>query len=179
METRVFCDERLRRLGRWLRAAGYDTRIADAGMADGELMRLAFAEGRLVLSRDRKLLEHNGADLGAIHLQASDTEGCALELCRRVSVNWFYRPFSRCLLCNTPWRPAVAADWPDLPESIRAAGMPLWCCPTWRKVYWQGSHTDRMRAQLGRWQTRCRKGVPTGPAPLPPEGCEGRSGRGT
>jgi uncharacterized protein len=33
-ELRFLCDEMLRGLGRWLRAAGYDTVIADGGIAN-------------------------------------------------------------------------------------------------------------------------------------------------
>lgn len=40
-------------LGRWLRAAGYDTATAARGLADGELLRRAGAEGRVLLPLPR------------------------------------------------------------------------------------------------------------------------------
>lgn len=156
MEMRFLCDEMLHGLGRWLRAAGYDSRIAGMGTADADLLRQALSEGRLLLSRDRKLLEYRGAGRAVLWLEANDLEGCAMELCHRVELNWLYRPFSRCLQCNTPLRSTSAAVWPDLPDTVRASGMVLWCCPVCRKVYWEGSHVTRMRTRLQEWQRRCR-----------------------
>src|SRR5947209_12191262 len=48
---RFACDAMLGGLARWLRAAGYDASWHD-GIDDGELVRLARAEGRTVLSSD-------------------------------------------------------------------------------------------------------------------------------
>src|SRR5207244_10099328 len=52
---RLLCDEMLARLGRWLRAAGYDTAIAENGMPDAALIRRCVAENRILLTRDRHL----------------------------------------------------------------------------------------------------------------------------
>ena len=56
----LLCDRMLIRLGRWLRAAGYDTEIAADAIADRLLLDHAIREGRLLLTRDRKLAEHRG-----------------------------------------------------------------------------------------------------------------------
>ncbi|MBV9968267.1 MAG: DUF5615 family PIN-like protein, partial [Alphaproteobacteria bacterium] len=53
---RLFCDEMLARLGRWLRAAGYDTGIAEGGLPDSVLVARCLAEGRILLTRDRHLV---------------------------------------------------------------------------------------------------------------------------
>ncbi len=50
------CDAMLGGLARWLRAAGYDASWHD-GIADPELVRLANAEGRTVLSSDDDIFE--------------------------------------------------------------------------------------------------------------------------
>ena len=44
--VRLYCDEMLSRLGRWLRAAGYDTAIAESGLADTGIIAQCAAEGR-------------------------------------------------------------------------------------------------------------------------------------
>ncbi len=72
MEMRFLCDEMLHGLGRWLRAAGYDSRIAEMGAADADLLRQALSEGRLLLSGDRKLLEYRGAGRAVLWLEAND-----------------------------------------------------------------------------------------------------------
>jgi uncharacterized protein with PIN domain len=50
------CDAMLGGLARWLRAAGYDASW-HGGIADPELVRLAHAEGRTVLSSDGDVFE--------------------------------------------------------------------------------------------------------------------------
>jgi uncharacterized protein with PIN domain len=51
IDPRFACDAMLGGLARWLRAAGYDASWDD-GIDDGELIRLARAEGRTALSSD-------------------------------------------------------------------------------------------------------------------------------
>src|SRR5947209_13186005 len=51
---RFACDAMLGGLARWLRAAGYDASWHD-GIDDGELVRLAAAEVRTVLSSDEDI----------------------------------------------------------------------------------------------------------------------------
>src|SRR6266576_33679 len=55
--VRLLCDEMLARLGRWLRAAGYDTEIAAGGVPDRALVARCAGEGRVLLTRDRHLAE--------------------------------------------------------------------------------------------------------------------------
>jgi uncharacterized protein len=53
--VRLLCDEMLTGIGRWLRAAGYDTAIAASGASDDDLLAQARAEGRVLLTCDRAL----------------------------------------------------------------------------------------------------------------------------
>jgi uncharacterized protein with PIN domain len=62
-----------------------------------------------------------------------------------------WRLFTRCLICNTVLVPA-----PDLPPQARPT-LPAWSgtpsrrhCPQCGRVYWEGQHTERMRAALCR-----------------------------
>jgi uncharacterized protein len=54
-ELRFLCDEMLRGLGRWLRAAGYDTLIADGGIPDRILAQRCAMEKRVLLTKDQPL----------------------------------------------------------------------------------------------------------------------------
>jgi uncharacterized protein with PIN domain len=53
--VRLLCDEMLKGIGRWLRAAGYDTAIAQDGVADEGLLAQARVENRVLLTCDRAL----------------------------------------------------------------------------------------------------------------------------
>jgi len=151
-EPRFLVDEMLQRLGRWLRAAGYDTRIATHAEADYYLLRQAIDEGRLLLTRDRKLLEHRRAPGTVILLGAETLEDCAEELSALLDINWQHDPFSRCLVCNTLLLDANPNQRASVPPKTRAHDPAAFFCPHCNQVYWEGSHVKRMRRQLDRWQ---------------------------
>lgn len=134
------CDEMLGGMARWLRAAGYDTGMAERGAADGVLVAKAIAEHRLLLTRDRRMIERRGAWPHVVVLREQSREALALELRRKLSISWWFAPFTRCMLCNTELECA--------PNDQRGH---TWC-PTCRKIYWPGSHTWRIAAALKRWQ---------------------------
>ena len=152
VEARFLCDQMLARLGRWLRAAGYDTAIQDGPTTDRQLLQRALGEGRLLVTRDRKLIEFRQAP-GAVVLLAGNTLGdCAAELAARADLNWLHRPFSRCLVCNTPLEPAPRDARGQIPAGARALAASATWCATCGKVFWRGSHARRMRVHLEAWR---------------------------
>lgn len=150
MTCRFLCDEMLAGLGRWLRAAGFDTAQAPRGTADGLLLVLAAGEGRLFLTRDRAVMQHRAARSGVMVLEGEGMDAWAAELRHRAGLDWTHRPFSRCLLCNQALEPAAPETALALPEAVRAAGPVLWCAGC-GKAYWRGGHVRRMRSRLERW----------------------------
>src|SRR5690606_41703630 len=58
----ILCDEMLKGVGRWLRAAGYDAAIVDNGAGDDALLARARAERRLLLTCDRGFAARVGDD---------------------------------------------------------------------------------------------------------------------
>jgi len=146
---KLLCDEMLKGLCRWLRAAGYDAEQAGNGERDRDLLARARASGRVLITRDRKLQEHRGADGTLCFLECNGLDHCARELARKLGIDWHYRPFSRCLICNVPLQPAAAEATTTVPADVR--GQPLLCCPRCGRIYWEGSHVRRMREKLRRW----------------------------
>lgn len=153
---RLICDEMLTRLGRWLRAAGYDTLIAAPGMADRQLIDRARRDGRRLISRDRKLLEFKGAEEVVLLLADGDMDGWAVELAVRLRIDWLYRPFSRCLICNGELLPGAGAYAGQLPAYVPAEKIPTFHCPACAKAFWLGGHSQRMRRRLAAWQSAAR-----------------------
>jgi len=151
---KFLCDEMLHGLARWLRAAGLDTAMAPPRRSDRSLLQQACVEGRLLLTRDRKLLEFREAPGQVLLLQGQGLEAWADELGAALPLDWQHAPFSRCLLCNVSLRPADAATSPSIPPSVRAAGLPLRACPACGRRYWEGGHVRRMRARLAWLQAR-------------------------
>lgn len=148
---KFLCDQMLVRLGRWLRAAGYDTVIASqsAALSDCELLEQAKKEKRLLLTRDRHFCEMKDSQELIVWLKVNTLEECIIELSKKLPIDWLKDPFSRCLLCNSSLIDADAAILNKLlPQNIIVQHKHFWFCPHCQKVYWHGSHTYRMRQEL-------------------------------
>ena len=74
---KLFCDEMLLRLGRWLRAAGYDTAIAENAVADAEIIERCAGEGRTLITRDRHLEARAQGRVSVIRLAEEQIEAQA------------------------------------------------------------------------------------------------------
>ncbi len=151
---KFLCDEMLQRLGRWLRAAGYDTRIAAEGESDYELLQHALREERLLITRDRGLIEHRRAPGTVILLRADNLEACAEELSRQVAIEWQFSPFTRCMVCNAALQEARPKQLSVLPLAKREFIDAAYFCPSCQQIFWEGSHVRRMRTHLQEWHER-------------------------
>ena len=69
-DLRFLCDEMLTGLARWLRIAGYDTAIVVRGRRDRDLVEQANSENRILLTRDRRLVEIEQRTIGRSSLKA-------------------------------------------------------------------------------------------------------------
>ncbi|MGQ0798349.1 MAG: Mut7-C RNAse domain-containing protein [Methanobacteriota archaeon] len=141
---RILCDHMLGSLARWLRFVGYDTAYPPA-IEDRELIAQARAEGRVLLTRDKELAARFD---GAVCVGSDVLEEQIREVARALPLR-IVDPLSRCSLCNTPVVPVCAAAVRELvPEGVRSRHKEFWRCPTCSKVYWQGSHWDKMVERL-------------------------------
>lgn len=152
METRFLCDAMLARLARYLRAAGYDTALADSAIADRDVLRQAVDEGRWLLTADRKIIEHKAARGRVVVLPHGSLDAQTQELGRHFALDWTGQAFSRCLLDNAPLSPVSDQAMPRVPLDIRQSGEAVMQCPSCQRIYWQGSHYRRMMGRLQQWQ---------------------------
>lgn len=152
--VKFICDEMLQRLGRWLRAAGYDTKIASNSLKDCEIFDVAYKEHRLVITRDRHFKQMKDPQHLILFLQGNALEECVRELNEYLAINWLYQPFSRCLVCNTPLIALPNATLLTLaPLDIQQLHQDIRYCQSCHKLYWQGSHAQRMLKTLSQWQS--------------------------
>jgi uncharacterized protein with PIN domain len=149
--VRLFCDEMLARLGRWLRAAGYDTAIAEGGLGDAAIVARCATEGRTLLTRDRHLAAFAESRIPVLCLVETGVSAHARALRDGLGIDWMQAPFTRCLVDNTPLAPASPEMADQVPPSSRAAGGPLRLCPECGRLYWPGGHVRRMLARLAEW----------------------------
>jgi len=146
-QVRFVADAHLGGLARLLRMAGFDTRY-DNHFHDDEVERLGVEEGRIVLSRDVELLKRRGITHGC-YVHALEPWAQLREIVERLDLSRMARPFALCLLCNAPLQAVDKAQVLDkLPPRVQASHDRFKACPECGRVYWEGSHWQRMRARL-------------------------------
>lgn len=144
---KFLCDAMLAHIGRRLRLAGYDTYIDDGLRPDRDLLEQANHEGRFLLTCDHQIRQHRNSN-AVLYLPNNDEHSWARKLTQVLGVSWTHAPFSRCLRCNTEIRVATPAERDRLPENVRLEGQEGYYCESCDKVFWNGSHVERMRRKL-------------------------------
>jgi len=144
---RFVVDGMLGSLARWLRLLGYDADY-DNRRDDAELVRLARAEDRVLLTRDRELAARRGVQALLVASQALD------EQLAQVTAAFPRAAGSgpaRCSVCNTALVPATPEELADrLPAYVLQKHRDFRRCPSCDRVYWPGSHWRNMQARLRR-----------------------------
>ncbi len=142
---RFVADAHLGGLAHLLRMAGFDT-LYDNAFRDEQIERIAVAEQRIVLTRDRDLLKRRGISHGC-YVRALRSEAQLREVFGRLDLARAARPLTRCLRCNAPLHAVSMAEVEArLPEAVRERHREFSACPGCGRVYWPGSHWQRMRA---------------------------------
>ena len=162
---RFLADAHLGGLARRLRLLGFDTELArDA--PDRLLALLADVDERIVLSRDRELLKHRRVARGR-YVRARSTDEQLREVLGHYGLRGSLRPFTRCLECNAPLRRTDRAEVSDrLPPRVAAEQREFTLCTGCRRVYWPGSHWQRLRSLVDSLCDTSRDALPA-QAPTP------------
>jgi uncharacterized protein len=146
-ETRFIADAHLGGLAHVLRMTGFDT-LYDNHFADEEIEAIAAREGRIVLTRDRELLKRRTITHGC-YVHALKPAQQAAEIVDRLDLARSARPFTLCLECNAPLRAIDKALIEHrLPPGVREHHQRFSTCDRCGRVFWEGSHWQRMRALL-------------------------------
>lgn len=136
-------DAMLGRLARWLRVLNYDAEYATG--TDAMIAAQAQSEGRHVLTRDRQLAAETRAT-GSLLVQSETPLIQLKEVVEHFGLSIPDELFQRCLVCNVPLEHLPRGTRTDAPPDVVAERR----CPRCGRVYWEGSHTKRMRAALAR-----------------------------
>lgn len=150
---RFLCDAMLGGLAKWLRAAGYDAYYAREGtdISDGTLVRMALEERRVLLTSDRGFLERKPVRDEEVSLLV--VPHLSLEDQLRLVVGSFdlARLPSRCMKCNGELetvRPDAVAG--RVPPGVILAHQVFFRCRGCDRVFWHGSHWERIGGRLER-----------------------------
>lgn len=150
-EARFVLDNHLGRLAAYLRMFGFDT-VYRNDFDDDELAQIAATEGRILVTRDRRLLMRKAVQYGYCP-RSMDSQQQILEVLRRFDLFQRVGPFRRCLRCNGPLeRVEKAAVLDQLEPLTRLYYEEFHRCPTCGQIYWKGSHYERMLTLIERIQ---------------------------
>lgn len=142
---RFILDVGLGRLSGFLRMLGFDT-LWRNDFADDALARQSRDEGRILLTRDLGVLKR-GEVLHGYFVRGDDPSAQLIEVVRRFRLAGLMRPFSRCIACNAALTSARKEEVLErIPERVAATHSRFQQCPECKRVFWPGSHHERMQA---------------------------------
>jgi len=142
-EPRFVLDGHLGRLASHLRMLGLDCLYSSA-FEDEELAQASAEEGRILLTRDRRLLMRKIVTQGYL-LRSLDSDEQLCEVVKRYELWQWVKPFRRCLRCNHPLETVSKEAVLERLEPLTKRYFDEFrICPACDQVYWKGSHYERM-----------------------------------
>lgn len=140
-------DVHLGTLARYLRMLGFDTLYRN-DYSDEDLIRISNDETRTILTKDAGILKQNRVMHG-YYVRNVKPEKQAGELLFRFSLFDSIKKFSRCLECNSLLQKIEKERIIErLPEKVRILQNEFYVCEHCDKVYWSGSHLERMNRTI-------------------------------
>jgi uncharacterized protein with PIN domain len=141
---RFAADRMLARLARWLRLLGADV-LYDSSAAGDKLLRQARAEGRIMLTRDKRL--RTAPDV--LYLADNLFRDQLREVLARFPFDTRGEALSRCPLCNEPLAGASRETvMHRVPPFVFASQERFSMCPRCGRIYWGATHPARIRREL-------------------------------
>jgi uncharacterized protein with PIN domain len=143
-EPRFLLDNHLGRLSASLRMLGFDC-LYENTFSDEQIANLLADDPRILLTRDRRLLMRKVVRFGYC-LRSLEPLEQLREVVRRFDLQALAQPFHRCLHCNHVLERVDKGDVLDrLEPKTKMYYNEFVRCPACGKVYWKGSHYDRMQ----------------------------------
>lgn len=145
--TAFILDVHLGKLARLLRMLGFDV-LYRTDYDDPEIIRIALAEHRIILTRDRRMLFNRTVTHGR-WLHSTNAEEQAREVIHRFDLGNQIRRFLRCPMCNGLLKPVDKEAILDRLELLtKKYYTEFFQCPDCLQIYWKGTHYDRIVDKL-------------------------------
>ncbi len=137
-------------LCRALRMLGFDA-LYRGNLASKEALQKAIEERRTWVCRGQEAL-HLQYGINYFVVESGGIAEQLKEIDLRYDLRSQQQPFIRCLKCNAVIHEVTAEQIRDrVPEKVAATFRQFFECPVCRRVYWYGSHLQRMKKMLEKW----------------------------
>lgn len=140
-------DVHLGKLAKLLRMLGFDT-LYKNNFTDAEIIKISSKENRIILTRDRGILKNKAVTHGYWLKSVKPIEQ-AREIINRFDLVPQIKPFQRCIICNGIIEIVDKKSvMTHLPIKTASVYNEFYKCMNCSKIYWKGSHYNRMRGQI-------------------------------
>ena len=147
-------DTNVGKLVKWLRIMGYDTLFFN-GSNDSNMIAIALAEGRVILTRDTQIVKRRivtSGRLEVILIQSDEPERQMQQVIDTLNLDCRFRPFTLCLECNQPLLERSKQQVKDfVPSYVFQTQDQYMECPACHRIYWRGTHWQAMTKKLNRF----------------------------
>jgi len=146
MQASFIADVHLGRLARLLRLLGFDTLYRN-DLTKRELVAIAQSQNRFLLSRDAALATN--PVIRFLWVEKEDAYEQTKQVVRQLQLKDRLQPFSRCMACNGTLQAVPKEEiLEQLEENTINYYNTFWQCAGCRRIYWKGSHYERMQTLL-------------------------------
>lgn len=151
-DYRFIADVMLGKLAKWLRILGFDV-LYYSNIDDESILRIVLSQNRILLTKDTRLVL-NAKKLSFKYIFIKENN-CFYQLKRVISELNVKKDdlciLSRCTQCNTPIKHVRREDVEGLvPDFIYNTVLIFSRCESCGRIYWKGSHQDRIGKILDR-----------------------------
>lgn len=148
---KFIADSNVGKLARWLRMMGYDTLFYNY-IEDNHLVDIGLREERVILTRDTQIMKRRvvvGGKVKAILIRQDNPKEQLDQVIKKLKLDCQLRQFTRCLECNHNLSPKTREEVKELvPPYVFSTQEHYMQCPSCLRVYWRGTHWQRMKEAL-------------------------------
>lgn len=161
IESKFVVDHNVGKLAKWLRMMGYNA-VLFKGEDDGNLVRTALVQGRVLLTKDSQLMKRRVVTSGrvkAVFLDTDDPSEQLRKVIRALRLDCRFKPFSICLECNHSLVEKTKEEVRGrVPPYVFRTQEQFMECPSCHRIYWRGTHWQAMNRVLQRLVSECADG---------------------
>ncbi|MBD3223543.1 MAG: twitching motility protein PilT [Caldithrix sp.] len=155
---RFILDVNLGKLARKLRLCGFDCLYGN-DYRDKQIIRMAARDKRIILTRDTGLLKNKQVTRG-YWVRSTNPWDQMEQVLNKFSLHDRIKPFNRCMDCNGMIVSVAKDEIEDqLLAQTRKHFNAFYCCTSCHKIFWRGSHYQRMTDYLNRLMQSYRENL--------------------